>query len=133
MNLLQVLFQNYHQANTEVPADTLPVRCLTLLVAAIPVPASPSGGQTGIPALQRCRIRIQLLCTFFCQDCRLFHLLARTFGRISLSFHGKSFVCNQLHRTSVPLSHRNLCCWSQSGTYQMHRLHPDIFSPVSCQ
>ena len=30
-------------ANTEVPADTLPVRTATLLVAAIPVPASPSG------------------------------------------------------------------------------------------
>ena len=37
-------------ANTLVPALTLPVRAATLLVAAIPVPASPSGGQTGIPA-----------------------------------------------------------------------------------
>ena len=34
----------------EVPADTLPVRCLTALVATIPVPASPSGGHIGIPA-----------------------------------------------------------------------------------
>ena len=33
----------------EVPADTLPVRGSTLFVAAIPVPASPSGGQTGTP------------------------------------------------------------------------------------
>ena len=32
-------------ANTEVPADTFPVRTATLLVAVIPVPASPSGGQ----------------------------------------------------------------------------------------
>ena len=30
--------------NIEVPADTLPVSCLILLVAVIPVPASPSGG-----------------------------------------------------------------------------------------
>ena len=36
--------------NIEVPADTFPVRCLTLFVATIPVPASPSGGQSGIPA-----------------------------------------------------------------------------------
>ena len=37
-------------ANTDVPADTFPVRFATLFVAAIPVPASPSGGQSGIPA-----------------------------------------------------------------------------------
>ena len=37
-------------ANTDVPADTLPVRLATLFVATIPVPASPSGGQSGIPA-----------------------------------------------------------------------------------
>ena len=36
--------------NTLVPADTLPVLCATLLVAAIPVPASPSGGHNGTPA-----------------------------------------------------------------------------------
>ena len=36
----------------EVPADTFPVRCLTALVATMPVPASPSGGQTGIPAFK---------------------------------------------------------------------------------
>ena len=34
------------------PADTLPVRCFTALVATIPVPASPSGGQTGTPAFK---------------------------------------------------------------------------------
>ena len=37
-------------AKTEVPAETLPVRSATLLVATIPVPASPSGGQSGMPA-----------------------------------------------------------------------------------
>ena len=36
-------------ANTEVPAETFPVRFLTAFVATIPVPASPSGGQNGIP------------------------------------------------------------------------------------
>ena len=33
----------------EVPADTLPVRGATALVAVMPVPASPSGGARGIP------------------------------------------------------------------------------------
>ena len=43
-------FSSTAMANTEVPAETFPVRCATLLVATIPVPASPSGGHTGIPA-----------------------------------------------------------------------------------
>ena len=42
-------------AKMEVPADTLPVRADTLLVAVMPVPASPSGGQRGIPA---CRVPV---------------------------------------------------------------------------
>src|SRR4051794_27423312 len=36
-----------------VPADTLPVRGATELVATIPVPASPSGGQSGMPGRSR--------------------------------------------------------------------------------
>ena len=36
-------------ANMEVPAETLPVRARTELVAAMPVPASPSGGASGAP------------------------------------------------------------------------------------
>ena len=39
-------------AKTDVPAETLPVRSATLLVATMPVPASPSGGQSGIPACE---------------------------------------------------------------------------------
>ena len=45
-------FSNTIIENEEVPADTFPVRCLTALVATIPVLASPSGGQTGIPAFK---------------------------------------------------------------------------------
>ena len=37
-------------AKTDVPAETFPVRSATLFVATMPVPASPSGGQSGIPA-----------------------------------------------------------------------------------
>ena len=53
--------------NTEVPADTFPVRTATLFVAAIPVPASPSGGQTGMPALQLAGY-VKLLCAL-CSQC----------------------------------------------------------------
>ena len=42
-------FSSTAMANTEVPADTLPVRARTELVAAMPVPASPSGGHRGAP------------------------------------------------------------------------------------
>ena len=37
----------------EVPADTLPVRGATALVAAMPVPASPSAGAKGMPGVSR--------------------------------------------------------------------------------
>ena len=37
-------------AKAEVPAETFPLRLAILLVATIPVPASPSGGQNGMPA-----------------------------------------------------------------------------------
>ncbi len=44
------LFSSTIMAKTEVPAETLPVRGRTALVATMPVPASPSGGQNGMPA-----------------------------------------------------------------------------------
>ena len=40
-------------AKMDVPAETLPVRGATELVATIPVPASPSGGQSGMPGRSR--------------------------------------------------------------------------------
>lgn len=46
----QVLFANTIIAKTLVPADTFPVRLRVLLVATIPVPASPSGGHNLLPA-----------------------------------------------------------------------------------
>lgn len=53
-------------ANTEVPADTLPVRTATELVAAIPVPASPSGGADRNAWLKTSG-GVQKLCALFCQ------------------------------------------------------------------
>ena len=47
---LERFFSNTIIENTDVPADTLPVRTFTLLVATIPVPASPAGGHIKIPA-----------------------------------------------------------------------------------
>ena len=46
-------FSNTIMEKDDVPAETLPVRCLTALVATMPVPASPSGGHKGIPG---CRL-----------------------------------------------------------------------------
>ena len=44
------LFSRTIIANTDVPAETLPVLTAILFVATIPVPASPSGGHIGVPA-----------------------------------------------------------------------------------
>ena len=40
-------------AKMDVPAETLPVLGATAFVAVMPVPASPSGGQKGMPAGRR--------------------------------------------------------------------------------
>ena len=55
------LFSSTIIANTEVPAETLPERGRTALVATMPVPASPSGGQSGMPG---CKLpgRVDQLC-----------------------------------------------------------------------
>ena len=45
-------FSNTIIAKAEVPAEMFPVRLATLFVATIPVPASPSGGQIGIPGFR---------------------------------------------------------------------------------
>ena len=76
-------------ANTEVPADTLPVRTATLLVAAIPVPASPSGGHTRLPGC-----KLPLTSRSFAPSSVSVPASSpadRTCGRISLSFHGYPF------------------------------------------
>ena len=71
---------------TDVPADTFPVRFATLFVAAIPVPASPSGGQSGIPAS-----RLPVGSSFFAPSSVRIPAASpatRTLGRISFIFHG---------------------------------------------
>ena len=47
--ILESFFSSTTMANVLVPADMLPVLLATELVATIPVPASPSGGQTEVP------------------------------------------------------------------------------------
>ena len=46
-------FSRTSMAKAEVPAETLPVRGATELVATMPVPASPSEGAKGMPAFRR--------------------------------------------------------------------------------
>ena len=70
----------------EVPAEILLVRCATLFVATIPVPASPSGGQSGIPAS-----RLPVGSSFFAPSSVRIPAASpatRTLGRISFIFHG---------------------------------------------
>ena len=72
-------------AKTEVPADTFPVLTATLFVATIPVPASPSGGHTGIPPfrfpLGSRSFAPSSVSTPACSPAD------NTFGRISVIFH----------------------------------------------
>src|SRR5574344_2168263 len=78
----------------EVPADTLPVRCLTAFVATIPVPASPSGGQRGIPPFNRPDTSKRLAPSSV--NIPALSPATSTFGRISRSFQGYSFAATRL-------------------------------------
>ena len=71
--------------NEEVPAETFPVRCLTALVATIPVPASPSGGQSGMPAFKLPDTSSLLTPSGVRQPA--FSPAFNTLGRMSSSFH----------------------------------------------
>ncbi len=112
-------------ANTEVPADTFPVRCFTLLVATIPVPASPSGGHTEFTRLS---FPSHQGIGFFCQvpaSCPA----TRTSGIISRNFHGISLRFYQCFKL---INHLlcNLLSQNQQGTYLLHH-HTQNF--LSCQ
>ena len=74
-------FSNTIIEKEEVPADTLPVRCLTALVATMPVPASPSGGQTGT--------------AFRCEDTGIF-TSRQYFGQNVFQFPTVFFRSNQI-------------------------------------
>ena len=80
-------FSKTIMANTLVPADTLPVRIPTEFVAAIPVPASPSGGHKGIPASNLPLTSRSL--TPSSVSVPAASPAVRTSGRISESFHAK--------------------------------------------
>ena len=69
----------------EVPADMLPVRTFTLLVATMPVPASPSGGHMGTPG---CSLPLGSR-SFAPSAVRTpaFTPAGSTLGRMSFSFH----------------------------------------------
>ena len=74
-------------AKTEVPADTFPVRAFTLLVATIPVPASPSGGHIGTPASS-----VPVGSSIFAPASvrtPAFSPAVSDFGKISFKVHGK--------------------------------------------
>ena len=87
------------QPHKDVPADTFPVRTATEFVAAIPVPASPSGGQSGMPAE-----RFPLLSNSFAPSADNVPAASpatKTFGRISRSFHGYPFGATSASNLSI--------------------------------
>mgnify|MGYP006924226557 CR=1 FL=1 len=90
-------------ANTDVPADTFPVRTATELVATIPVPASPSGGASNIP-LSRLPLTSSLLAPSSV-SVPAFSPAVSTFGRMSLISHGYSFtLSNAANLSSIAAS-----------------------------
>ena len=86
-------------ANTLVPADTLPVLLATELVAAIPVPASPSGGQSGMPA---CRVPVgSNRAAPSSVRVPAASPAVSTFGMISRSFHGNFLSATSSSNCSI--------------------------------
>lgn len=79
-------FSNTTIAKAEVPAEMFPVLTAKLLVATIPVPASPSGGQASAPALSSPDGSIN-----FAPSSVKFPACSpatKVFGRISFKLHG---------------------------------------------
>lgn len=111
-------------AKIEVPADTLPVRGATALVATIPVPASPSGGAKGRPTGSRPFIQAEPSAVSRPASCPA----SRTRGSTSRMFQGWSRVsCSNFFSISsfqlpVALSMGNIPEASPT---------PTTFSPVS--
>ena len=117
-------------ANTEVPADTLPVRTETLFVATIPVPASPSGGQSGIPPL-----RFPETSRSFAPSSVSTPALSpavSTPGIISSSFHEKPLSAIALLNLAT-ISELNCLVDESIGNIPDASPTPRTFSPVSFQ
>ena len=85
----------------EVPAETLPVRGATALVAVMPVPASPSGGAKGMPAGSR----PSSMAAPASVRAPAGSPAVRTLGRRSSSFQGSALIFGRaLNFSSIPAS-----------------------------
>ena len=85
-------------AKIEVPTEIFPVRFAILFVATIPVPASPSGGQNGIPHSKfplSSRSNAPFLVSV-----PAFSPETKTFGIISLSLYGFSTTLSNFSNIS---------------------------------
>ena len=113
-----------------MPAETLPVLAATELVATIPVPASPSGGQSGIPAesfpdasrsFAPASVRVPALAP-----------AETTLGRRFSNFHGIPFLATTSSNLAIiPLSNCPLAI--SIGNIPDASPTPSTFSPVNCQ
>ena len=86
----------------EVPAETLPVRGRTLLVAVIPVPASPSGGQRGQPGSRSPEGSSSFAPSAVSVPAS--SPAESTAGRISFSFQGKPFGATSASKAATILA-----------------------------
>ena len=121
---------NTTMAKMLVPADTFPVRARTLLVAAMPVPASPSGGHRGMP-LSRVPLGSKRAAP---ASVRLpaSSPAVSTWGRMSASFQGRcSPAVSSSKRWILVRSKSRL--WVSTGNMPAASPMPSTFRPVSIQ
>ena len=113
-----------------MPAETLPVRTRTLFVAAMPVPASPSGGQSGAPGSS-----VPVGSSSFAPSAVSVPASSpavRTAGKIAPSFHGKPLSACSASNFSI-ISASNAFVSLSIGNMPEASPMPSTFSPVSFQ
>ena len=86
----EVTALDHPDMKTLAKAISSPVRTATLFVAAIPVPASPSGGQTGIPACKSPSVSNNFAPASVKTPAS--SPATSTFGSNSSNFHGNAFA-----------------------------------------
>ena len=126
------LFQHDHGKNTRAGADTLPVRGATLFVAAMPVPASPSGGQNGTPGCKT-PVGSSSCAPSGGQRARVLTGGAAPVGSSSRKVHGIAPPCRHLRRRCPACRRRTSPVALSMGNMPLASPTPSTLRPVSCQ
>ena len=114
----------------EVPAEMFPVRTLTLLVAVMPVPASPSGGHMGTPG---CRFPSgSRILAPSALKYPAFSPAGSTLGRMSFSSHPRRLWAVSASNFAVISASKSQVSES-TGNMPEASPTPSTRSPESCQ